>query len=228
MPLRWQENHVCLAPSGNVQTAVELNFFLATTWICRLANQYEWRERPSLVSPTEKAADHDTGFYNCSVTQSRAAVFLCVCHTTYCGGSSHHRRSLTQPDLKKHSERSSNDNKKKCRLLSPSRLCELCDCLTNVLRLPRRPQTSVDGEAIRAFWRDGVFRNTKSQMLHRLQRGLHQMLPPRDEKEALWVIKACISSFFFFFFFRGCVFRDFYVRKLQSRDEQGKHRKTRQ
>lgn len=220
MPLRCQENHVCLAPSGNVQTAVELNFFLATTWICRLAKQYEWSERPNVVSPTEKAADHDTGFYNCSVTQSR--LFFCVCHTTYCGGSSHHRRSLTQPDLKSTRQKK---KKKKCRLLSPSRLCEHCDCLTNVLRLPRHPQTSVDGEAIRAFWRDGVFRNTKSQMLHRLQPGLHQMLPPRDEKEALWVIKACISSPFFS---RRCVFRDFYVRKLQSRDEQGKHRKTRQ
>lgn len=147
--------------------------------------------------PTEKAADHDTGFYNCSVTQSR--LFFCVCHTTYCGGSSHHRRSLTQPDLKStHSAAATTKKeKKKCRLLSPSRLCEHCDCLTNVLRLPRRPQTSVDGEAIKAFWRDGVFRNTKSQMLHQLQRGLHQMLPPRDEKEALWVIKACISSSFF-------------------------------
>lgn len=150
-----------------------------------------------------------------------AAVFLCVSHNILW-------RQQSPPTLfnsarsKKHSTKK---KKKKCRLLSPSRLCEHCDCLTNVLRLPRHPQTSVDGEAIRAFWRDGVFRNTKSQMLHRLQPGLHQMLPPRDEKEALWVIKACISSPFFS---QRCVFRDFYVRKLQSRDEQGKHRKTRQ
>lgn len=140
MPLRCQESHVCLAPSGNVQTAVELNFFLATTWICRLAKQYEWSERPNVVSPTEKAADHDTGFYNCSVTQSR--LFFCVCHTTYCGGSSHRRRSLTQPDLKSTHSAAATTKKEKKEMPSVISITALRTLWLSDKRPPSSPTSS--------------------------------------------------------------------------------------
>lgn len=84
----------------------------------------------------------------------------------------------------------------KKRLLSTSPLCELCHHLTNALRFPARPQTSVDREAMRAFWRDGVSQHKKKPNAASASRGLHQMVPPRDEKEARRVIKACVSAFF--------------------------------